>query len=186
MSSVAARPVRSVPLCSGVTLSANYLAMVGDQGSGFRFTLVNRTGRAIKLAEPIPSSSHWYARSHGRWLWRASNGAGGSLVDAGNVYGRVAVYPTQAKGETTWVILPPHQSKGMDGKSTGEPGSRVQTWVSPVLLSRRERVPGGVCLRVSCPRRVATGAADLRITLRSGPYATEKLNSLSVLYVNFS
>jgi hypothetical protein len=101
-----------VPLCSGVTLSANYLAMVGDQGSGFRFTLVNKTGRAIKLAEPIPSSSHWYARSHGRWLWRASNGAGGSLVDAGNVHGRVAVYPiSPGTGETTWVILPPHQSR---------------------------------------------------------------------------
>jgi hypothetical protein len=101
-----------VPLCSGVTLSANYLAMVGDHGSGFRFTLVNKTSRAIKLAEPIPSSSHWYARSHGRWLWRASNGAGGSLVDAGNVHGRVAVYPiSPGTGETTWVVLPPHQAR---------------------------------------------------------------------------
>jgi hypothetical protein len=100
-----------VPLCSGVTLSANYLAMVGDHGSGFRFTLVNKTSRTIKLAEPIPSSSHWYARSLGRWLWRASNGAGGSLIDAGNVHGRVAVYPTQGKSETTWVVLPPHQSR---------------------------------------------------------------------------
>ena len=58
--------------------------------------LSNHTGRAIKLAEPVPSSSHWYARSQGRWLWRASNGAGGSLVDAGNPYGRVAVYPAAA------------------------------------------------------------------------------------------
>jgi len=101
-----------VPLCSGVTLSANYLAMVGDQGSGFRFTLANKTSHAIKLAEPIPSSSHWYARSHGQWLWRASNGAGGSLVDAGNPYGRVAVYPAaQGDGEMKWVILPPHKSR---------------------------------------------------------------------------
>jgi len=111
-SSVAARPVRSVPLCSGVTLSANYLAMVKDQGSGFRFTLVNKTSRAIQLAEPIPSSSHWYARSHGRWLWRASNGAGGSLVNAGNPLGRVAVYPAAAASvETRWVTLPAHQSR---------------------------------------------------------------------------
>jgi hypothetical protein len=97
-----------------VTLSASYLAMVGsrDQGSGFRFTLVNKTSRAIKLAEPIPSSSHWYARSHGRWLWRASNGAGGSLVDAGNPHGRVAVYPTaQGQDKIKWVILPPHKSR---------------------------------------------------------------------------
>ena len=108
----AARPVRSVPLCSGVTLSANYLATVGDRGSGFRFTVTNKTSRAIKLAEPIPSSSHWYARSQGRWLWRASSGAGGSLVDAGNVHGRVAVYPELAgKSQETWVTLQPHQSR---------------------------------------------------------------------------
>jgi hypothetical protein len=95
-----------------VILSANYLAMVGDQGSGFRFTLVNKTSRAIQLAEPIPSSSHWYARSHGRWLWRTSNGAGGSLVNAGNPLGRVAVYPAAAgSGETKWVTLPAHKSR---------------------------------------------------------------------------
>lgn len=101
----------SVPICSGVTLSASYLVAVArDQGPGFRFTLVNRTGRAIKLAEPVPSSSHWYARAHGRWLWRASNGAGGSLVNAGNEHGRVMVYPP-GKGETTWVTVAPHQSR---------------------------------------------------------------------------
>ena len=104
--------MRSVPLCSGVTLSASYLAVVGpDQRSGFRFTLVNKTGRAIKLAEPIPSSSHWYARAHGRWLWRASNGAGGSLVDAGNEHGRVMVYPPGNGEKSKWVTLPPHQSR---------------------------------------------------------------------------
>jgi hypothetical protein len=104
-------PVRSVPICSGVTLSASYLAVVGRDG-GFRFTLANNTGHAIKLAEPIPSSSHWYARSHGRWLWRASNGAGGSLVNAGNERGRVMVYPGASdEGETGWVTLPPHQSR---------------------------------------------------------------------------
>jgi hypothetical protein len=86
--------------------------MVGDQGSGFRFSVVNKTSRAIQLAEPIPSSSHWYARSHGRWLWRASNGAGGSLVNAGNPLGRVAVYPAAAgSGETKWVTLPAHKSR---------------------------------------------------------------------------
>jgi len=112
-SSVAARPVQSVPICSGVTLSASYLAAVGrDQGPGYQFVLVNKTGRAIRLAEPIPSSSHWYARSHGRWLWRASNGAGGSLVDAGNPHGRVVVYPpVTVKREATFLILPPHQSR---------------------------------------------------------------------------
>jgi hypothetical protein len=96
-----------------VTLSASYLATVApDQGPGFRFVLLNKTGRAIKLAEPIPSSSHWYARAQGRWLWRASNGAGGSLVDAGNERSRVMVYPVApGQGEIRWVTLPPHQSR---------------------------------------------------------------------------
>jgi hypothetical protein len=109
---VSPKPVRSVPICSGVSLSANYLALAGpDQGPGFRFVLVNRTGREIKLAEPVPSSSHWYARTKGRWLWRASNGAGGSLVDAGNEHGRVVVYAAPAGAETKLLTLPPHQSR---------------------------------------------------------------------------
>jgi hypothetical protein len=106
--------VRSVPICSGISLSANYLAQTGPgQGPGFRFVLVNRTGREIRLAEPIPSSSHWYARAHGRWLWRASNGAGGSLLDAGNEHGRVVVYPptAPATGELKFLTLAPHQSR---------------------------------------------------------------------------
>jgi hypothetical protein len=109
---LAANPtVRSVPICSGVSLSASYLATIpADQSPGFRFVLYNRTGREIRLAQPVPSSSHWYARSHGRWLWRASNGAGGSLVDAGNEHGRVVAYPP-SKGETKWLILPPNQSR---------------------------------------------------------------------------
>lgn len=106
------KPVRSIPICAGVSLSANYLALAGpDQGPGFRFVLVNRTGRVIRLVEPVPSSSHWYARTHGRWLWRASNGAGGSLLDAGNEHGRVVVYAPPAGAETTVLTLPPHQSK---------------------------------------------------------------------------
>ena len=109
--SVSTRPVRSVPICSGVSLSANYLAAVGpDQVPGFRFVLVNRTGREIRLAQPVPSSSHWYARAHGRWLWRASNGAGGSLLDAGNEHGRVVVYAPAAGAEAKLLTLKAHRS----------------------------------------------------------------------------
>jgi hypothetical protein len=111
-SSVATKPVRSVPICSGVSLSANYLAAVGpDQSPGFRFVLVNRTGREIRLVQPVPSSSHWYARTHGRWMWRASNGAGGGLLDAGNEHGRVVVYAAGPGTETKLLTLPAHQSK---------------------------------------------------------------------------
>jgi len=107
------RQVRSVSLCAGVSLSANYLAAVAPgQGPGFRFVLANHTNREIRLAEPVPSSSHWYARSQGRWLWRASSGAGGSLLDAGNEHGRVVVYPAATeKAETKVLVLPPRQSR---------------------------------------------------------------------------
>jgi hypothetical protein len=103
--------VRSVPICAGITLSASYLAAVGnDQAPGFQFTLKNDTAHEIKLAEPVPSSSHWYARTDGRWMWRASSGSGGSLLDAGNPRGRVMVYPASA-GEASVFTVPPHQSK---------------------------------------------------------------------------
>ena len=110
-SGVGGRPVRSVPLCAGVTLSASYLAG-GPEGPGFRFTVVNQTNQEIKLAEPVPSSAHWFARAHGRWLWRASSGAGGGLVDAGNEHGRVVVYPArEGGGAADLLIVPPRQSR---------------------------------------------------------------------------
>ena len=110
-SSEASGPVRSVPVCSGVTLSASYLAVARDQDAGFRFTLVNNTGRKIRLVEPVPSSSHWYARAGDRWLWRASSGAGGSLLDAGNEGGRlIAFAPQKEKADAGFLILLPHQS----------------------------------------------------------------------------
>jgi hypothetical protein len=110
-SSEASGPVRSVPICSGVTLSASYLAVARDQASGFRFTLVNNTGRKIRLIEPVPSSSHWYARAGDRWLWRASSGAGGSLLDAGNEGGRLIAFTAQKeKADGDFLILLPHQS----------------------------------------------------------------------------
>jgi hypothetical protein len=117
------KPQRSVPICPGVTLSANYLSAVEhDQGPGFRFVLVNRTGRVIRLAQPVPSSAHWYARSHGRWLWRASNGAGGSLLDAGNEHGRLVVYqPALDNGERAFLTLSPHQTVEWIESQQGNP-----------------------------------------------------------------
>jgi hypothetical protein len=115
------RPVRSLPPCSGVTLSASYLASAGaDHGPGFRFTLVNKTAHEIRLAEPVPSSSHWYARARGRWWWRASNGAGGSLADAGNERGRVIVYSAPA-GQPKLLILPAHKSTTWDESQRQNP-----------------------------------------------------------------
>jgi hypothetical protein len=122
-SSASVGGVRSVPLCSGITLAASYLAAVGsDQSPGFRFTLQNNTGHEIRLVEPVPSSSHWYARSKGRWLWRASNGAGGSLLDAGNERGRVMVYPAPTEqAAKKFLIVSPHRSKEWIDSPQGNP-----------------------------------------------------------------
>ena len=77
------RPGPYVLLCAGVTLRANYVAEVGaNAGPGFSFHIDNKTGRDIRLEQPVPSSAHWYARVGIRWMWRASAGRGGALVDA--------------------------------------------------------------------------------------------------------
>ena len=89
----AAKPVTTVPICQGITLSASYLSEARPgEGPGFLFSLANNTGREIRLAEPAPSSADWYALNKGKWLWRASSGAGGSLFDATQERGRLVIY----------------------------------------------------------------------------------------------
>jgi hypothetical protein len=101
----------SVPRCQGITLSASFLAESG-RGSGFQFTLTNNTGREIRLEEPVPSSSHWYALTHGSWLWRASNGAGGGLFDPMNEQGRLIVFKeTSERTSGRAFTVKPHQSR---------------------------------------------------------------------------
>jgi hypothetical protein len=81
--SVEHRPGPFVAQCTGVTLHASYIADVGtNAGPGFAFHIENKTGKDIRLAQPVPSSAHWYARVGLRWLWRASAGRGGALVNA--------------------------------------------------------------------------------------------------------
>lgn len=82
-----------VPLCAHITLSASYLAQAGpEKGPGFVFVIENDTNKDIRLAEPVPSSAHWYAHVGNKWLWRASSGSGGSFVDAYNEKGEVFAY----------------------------------------------------------------------------------------------
>jgi hypothetical protein len=107
----------SVPPCRGVTLSASYLAELGHgQGPGFQFSLVNNTAHEVKVREPVPSSAHWYALSkvqnQDRWLWRASSGAGGSLVDATNERGPLAAYQSPEGGVLRGSFsVKPHESR---------------------------------------------------------------------------
>ena len=73
----------TLPQCRDVELRAAYLAEEKPgQGPGFYLQIENRRAVQINIADPAPLSIHWYARSGGRWLWRASSGDGGSLVNA--------------------------------------------------------------------------------------------------------
>ncbi|MGA8111703.1 MAG: hypothetical protein WBD46_05610 [Acidobacteriaceae bacterium] len=77
------RPGIYVQPCRDVTLTASYLAEARPgAGPGFLFRIENHTSKAIRLAEPVPSSTDWYAQVGERWMWRASAGTGGSLVNA--------------------------------------------------------------------------------------------------------
>ncbi len=84
----------AIPQCSSVSMAASYLAQVSPhEGPGFLLTISNDTDAPVILIAPVPTSAHWYAQSaSGRWLWRASTGAGGGLVDAMKERGPVLAY----------------------------------------------------------------------------------------------
>lgn len=113
-STAANSPTRArayVPLCSrSIVFTASYLAEVQPgSGPGYLFRIENHTARPIRLAEPVPSSAHWYARVGGKWLWRASSGAGGSYVNAINEYGPVFAYrPSSPAADPSYVTIPAH------------------------------------------------------------------------------
>jgi len=99
--------------CSGVTLTASYLAEAAPgAGPGFLFRINNDTKKPIRLAQPVPSSAHWYARVGGRWLWRASAGRGGALVDAVREHGPMFAYrPSIGSADRDYLTVPAHGSK---------------------------------------------------------------------------
>jgi hypothetical protein len=105
------RPGPYVPLCSRqIVFSASYLAnLQTESGPGYLFTIENHTSRSIRLAEPVPSSAHWYARAGNKWLWRASSGYGGSFVDAVNERGPLFAYrPKSTSTDPHYITVPPH------------------------------------------------------------------------------
>jgi len=84
--------VETVAQCKNVTLHAAYLAEeVAGQGPGFLVEIRNEGPAPIGVADPVPLSVDWYAATGTRWLWRASSGSGGSLVNASNARGPVFV-----------------------------------------------------------------------------------------------
>jgi hypothetical protein len=78
----------SVTQCRDVHLHAAYLAEEKPgQGPGFYVTIENARKAPIAVADPTPLSVHWYAKVGTHWLWRASSGSGGTLVNAFQQHG---------------------------------------------------------------------------------------------------
>ncbi len=101
----------ALPQCQTVRLSASYLAEAAPrEGPGFLITVANYTAEDIKLAEPFPSSAHWYAETPGgKWLWRASSGFGGALVNAMNERGPLFGYrPGDSAVRPLYLTVPAH------------------------------------------------------------------------------
>ncbi|GGH07996.1 hypothetical protein [Silvibacterium dinghuense] len=104
----------TVPLCGKqIVLTASYLApSKPGEGTGFLFHLENGTAEPIVLAEPAPTSAHWYAKVGSRWLWRASSGSGGALVNAIDERGPLFAYrPAKAPENAKYLTVPAHGSQ---------------------------------------------------------------------------
>jgi hypothetical protein len=111
LTAAAHHPGPTMPLCPRqIAFTASYLVeTMPGKGSSFLFRIENGTAEPIALAEPVPSSAHWYARVGNRWLWRASSGAGGSYVDAVNEKGPVFAYrPKNAPAQPKYITVPAH------------------------------------------------------------------------------
>lgn len=107
----AGRGADTVPQCSSraVQFTANYLAETKPgQGPGFLFEIDNKTAHPVTLVAPVPSSAHWYANVGNLWLWRASAGRGGALVNAINTHGPVFVFRPRLdqKGDPKAITIP--------------------------------------------------------------------------------
>lgn len=127
--------------CKGITLSASYLAEAAPgQGPGFVFRIDNNTADSIQLVQPVPSSAHWYAHVGSRWLWRASAGRGGALVDALRPAGRMFAYqPTAPTADPQLLTVPAYGS---------------QQWSEPMLNNP------AIAYQPSCPLCNYPGESD--------------------------
>jgi len=115
------RPGPLVSQCTGVTLQASYLADTGA-GPGFSFHIENKTRKDIRLAQPVPSSAHWYARVGMRWLWRASAGRGGALVNALIEKGPMFAWqPATPPEHTDYLTVPAHGSRDWTVRMRDDP-----------------------------------------------------------------
>jgi len=122
------RPGPYVMPCAGVTLQASYLADVGTNGGpGFAFHIENRTGKEIRLEQPVPSSAHWYARVGQRWMWRASAGRGGALVNALSEKGPMFAYqPATPPEHAEYLTVAAHGAQDWTVSMRDDPAIRYR------------------------------------------------------------
>lgn len=126
------RPGPYVLPCAGVTLEASYLAEAEpgagpEGGPGFLFRIENHTAKEIRLEEPVPSSAHWYARVGDRWMWRASAGTGGALVNALVEKGPMFAYrPEAAPADPEYLTVPAHGAKEWTEAMRSDPAIAYQ------------------------------------------------------------
>jgi hypothetical protein len=137
------RPGLYVSPCVGITLSASYLAEAAPgQGPGFQFRIDNHTAHEIRLEQPVPSSTHWYARVGNRWYWRASAGSGGALVNALSERGPMFAFrPPAPPDQPSYLIVPARGS---------------QQWAEPMLNN------SAIAYRPSCARCNYPGESQYR------------------------
>ena len=162
---------QTVPQCTDVTLHAAYLAEEKPgAGPGFLLEIRNQGKSAVAIADPVPLSVHWYAAAGaGRWLWRASSGSGGSLVNAMREKGALFAFqaPPDAPEPATRTILP-HAAYSWAVFSSAVPSLRYRPGCEHCAYPGEQRFRA-VLAYAYLP---ATGAAPkglLRCGLRSDP-----------------
>ena len=166
----ASHPPQTVPQCSSVTLRASYLAEEKPgSGAGFLLEIRNGENTPIAVVDPVPLSVHWYAASGGRWLWRASSGSGGSLVNALRENGPVFAdqRPADAPAPVTRTI-PPHAAYSWTVFSGDSPVLRYRPGCEHCKYPGEEQFRA-VLAYAYLPEEGEHGSKLLRCGLRSEP-----------------
>lgn len=170
MTSEARRPGPYVLPCAGVTLRASYLAEAAPgKGPGFLFRIENRTARPIRLAKPVPSSAHWYALVGERWLWRASAGRGGALVDALRHNGPMFAYqPSVPPADPDYLTVAAHGTEEWSEAMRDDPAIAYRP-SCPQCSYPGEREYQAVFAYAYLPNPEESARDLLRCGLRSAP-----------------
>jgi hypothetical protein len=171
-----------VAQCRDVTLSAAYLAeeKPGD-GPGFYLQIENKRNVPVAIADPTPLSVHWYAWSGGRWLWRASSGEGGSLVNALRPTGPVfAETPGEDAPRPGMHLIAPHSTYSWSVFTRQTPALRYRPGCQHCTYQGEEQYQA-VLAYAYLPTGGDASAPFLRCGLRSQPVVMPPLaDSLAI------